>query len=90
MRIGGIREVSQLYAAQSTKPKEKVLERKQDALNLSTQAKDYQYANQLLKDMPAIRTEQVEALRARIHSGNYTVDAKEVAQKMVSQFDMKG
>lgn len=90
MRIGGIREVSQLYTAQSIPPKTEQINRRQDELEISMVAKDYQYAKDLMKQVPEVRTEKVEQLKESIRSGNYSVNARELAEKMVSQLDLRG
>lgn len=89
MRISGIQRVNEIYKAQTTKV-EPNKTAQQDAIMLSNKAKDYQYAFKLAKDAPDVRTDEINKIKERIQTGTYTIDAKEVSEKMMNQFDMKG
>ncbi len=56
---------------------------KSDQVTLSQRALDMQLARKALADVPAIRHEKVQALKARIQAGEYQVDTKEVARKLL-------
>lgn len=59
----------------------------QDAIvNLSTTSKEAQTAREIIASEPDVREDKVSELRKRIESGNYTVDNKAVADKMVNSF----
>ena len=54
-----------------------------DQVALSQKALDMQLARQAISDVPAVRQERVEALKAQIASGDYRVDSREVARKLL-------
>lgn len=54
-----------------------------DQVAFSQRALDMQLARRALADVPPVRQELVQSLKARIEAGNYQVDAREVAQKML-------
>ncbi len=54
-----------------------------DQVALSQKALDMQLARKALADVPAVRQDRVQTLRARIESGEYQVDSKEVARKLL-------
>lgn len=41
-------------------------------------------------EAPEIRKDKVESLKEQIKSGTYNVKSEEVAEKIMSQFDIKG
>ena len=55
-------------------------------VNLSTVSKEVQTAKEIIASEPDVREDKVAELRAKIESGNYTVDNKAVADKMVDSF----
>jgi len=56
-----------------------------DEVVLSTQAQEISQILQSIKKHPEIREEKVAELAERIQSGNYNVDAKEIADKMIGR-----
>ncbi|HQA48356.1 MAG TPA: flagellar biosynthesis anti-sigma factor FlgM [Bacillota bacterium] len=50
---------------------------------MSTNAQDFQVALKALGQVPEIRAEKVEELKAKITSGQYNVDAGEVADSIL-------
>ncbi len=57
---------------------------KSDQVTLSQRAMDMQVARKALADVPAVRQEKVQALKAQVQSGTYQVDSQEVARKLIS------
>ena len=55
-------------------------------VNLSTASKEAQMANEVIASEPDVREDKVAELKERIESGNYTVDNKAVADKIVNSF----
>jgi negative regulator of flagellin synthesis FlgM len=55
-------------------------------VNLSTVSKEVQTAKEIIASEPDVREDKVSELKARIESGNYTIDNKAVADKMVDSF----
>lgn len=63
---------------------------KNDVVSISNRAKDYQLAMKHLKDIPDFRSEKVEEYSEKINSGNYDVNGKDIADKILkSVFDKK-
>jgi flagellar biosynthesis anti-sigma factor FlgM len=60
--------------------------RQDTIVNLSTASKETQMAKKIVASEPDIRADKVSELKAKIESGNYTVDHKAVADKMVGSF----
>lgn len=54
-----------------------------DQVALSQRALDMQLARKALADVPAVRQDKVQTLKARIESGEYQVDSREVARKLL-------
>ena len=63
-----------------------------DRVELSSSSKDVGKIQAILDSTPAVRTEKVQAIRERIEQGEYQVDPKEVADKMIVSLlsDMPG
>jgi negative regulator of flagellin synthesis FlgM len=58
---------------------------KKDEVILSTQAQEFGQIYQAIKAMPEVREDKIRELSERIAQGNYSVDAKEVAEKMLGR-----
>lgn len=75
---------------QQTSNEPKVEEKNQSGqdtiVNLSTASKEAQTAREVIASEPDVREDKVAELKKRIESGNYTVDNKAVADKMVDSF----
>ena len=91
MRINPINRVYEAYRSQSAAPvsKTSTLSGK-DQVELSHTAKEFSSAYKMALEVPDIRQDKVERLKAQISSGTYNVKSEEVAQKMMSQLDIKG
>ncbi|WP_053983197.1 flagellar biosynthesis anti-sigma factor FlgM [Niameybacter massiliensis] len=89
MRVTGINRIGEIYKTQQMKM-EPIKTKKQDEVQLSTLAKDYQYALNAAKKLPDVRQKEVDTIKERISSGTYNVDMQEVSEKIMSRFDMKG
>ena len=55
-------------------------------VNLSTASKEAQTAREVIASEPDVREDKVAELKERIESGNYTIDNKAVADKIVDSF----
>ena len=75
---------------QQTSNEPKVEEKNQSGqdtiVNLSTASKEAQNAKEVIASEPDVREDKVAELKKRIESGNYTVDNKAVADKIVDSF----
>jgi flagellar biosynthesis anti-sigma factor FlgM len=58
---------------------------KKDEVILSTQAQEFGQIFQAIKAMPEVRQNKVAELSGRIAQGDYSVDAKAVADKMLGR-----
>ncbi|MFW5426328.1 MAG: flagellar biosynthesis anti-sigma factor FlgM [Methylophagaceae bacterium] len=54
-----------------------------DTVSLTNEATQLQSIQKTLEDTPIVNSERVEALRAAIADGSYTVDAVELAQNII-------
>ena len=68
------------------KVEEKNLSGQDTIVNLSTASKEAQTAREIIASEPDVREDKVAELRKRIESGNYTIDNKAVADKIVDSF----
>lgn len=55
-------------------------------VHLSQTSKEVQTVNEIISSEPDVREEKVAELKERIESGNYEVDHKAVADKIVDSF----
>ena len=67
---------------------------KKDEVKISREAMDYQLVSKTvktIKELPDVREDKVEALRARIETGNYNIEGREIAEKLLSRsIDKRG
>lgn len=85
-----IQSIMKIYAEQNTSVKSSKTQngkplQKKDEVILSTQAQEFGQIYQAIKAMPEVREEKVRELSERIERGDYSVDAKEVAEKMLGR-----
>jgi negative regulator of flagellin synthesis FlgM len=73
-----------------TSAEQKVEEKSQSGqdtiVNLSTASKEVQTARDIIESEPDVREDKVSEIKKRIESGNYQIDHKTVADKMVDSF----
>lgn len=87
MRIDAFNKISQLYKQNCTKQVEKTSTvTKKDRVEISQLGRDIQVAKQAVAQSPDIREEKVNALKQRIASGNYNINAEEIADKMIENY----
>lgn len=63
---------------------------KMDEVILSTQAQEIGQIHQALKAMPEVREDRVQELSDRVAQGNYSIEAKDVAEKMIGRIMADG
>lgn len=91
MKIDRISSIYQTYKSQSlvnTKKSEETSE--MDEVSLSDTAKDFRSIYKMLGNVPDIRQEKVDTIKKQMDEGSYKVDSAEVAQKILSQYDIRG
>lgn len=59
---------------------------KNDSMEISSQARKATRLKAELKNLPEIREKKVAELKARVDSGEYRVDSKLLAQKLLNTF----
>lgn len=57
----------------------------EDVIDISKDSKKIAEIASAIKNMPDIRAQKVEELRKLIESGNYTVDPRKLAEKIISE-----
>jgi len=70
-------------AQQELRRQEQAQPEAEDKVELSSVAKDLQRAAEIAKATPDVRADKVAALKEKVESGNYEVDSKKVASKMI-------
>ena len=55
-----------------------------DRVNISSGSRDVQKMQEIIQNTPDIRMDKVESLKAQIASGEYNVDPRDVADKMLT------
>lgn len=94
MRIpGDISKITGVYGSQKNIGRVErtgAVASKKDVLSISSEAKDFQAVYKALKEVPDIRREKVSSLEASIGSGKYSVNGRDVAEKVIKGgFDIK-
>mgnify|MGYP001220173117 CR=1 FL=1 len=56
---------------------------KQDEVSISNEAKNFQTITKAVKEAPDVREDRIRELRDRYESGNYKVEGKDVAAKIL-------
>ena len=89
-----IQNIMKIYAdnkpVKSGKPQGNSLTGKMDEVILSPQAKEIGQIYQTLKAMPEVREDKIKEISDRIAQGNYSVEAKDVAEKMIGRIKADG
>lgn len=91
MRIDATNRIYDAYNVQGSLYSKKANQiQSKDEVKFSTQAKDFATCTKLLSQVPDVRSDLVEKLKDKISSGNYNIQAEEIAEKIVSQFSVRG
>ena len=88
MKINNIQagKINQYYKKMQQKQTEKK-QSKDDSTQISAKAKEIMTARAELREMPQIREEKVAALKEKVQSGNYQVDSKKLAAKILNNVE---
>lgn len=81
-----IEKVGEQKASNEPKVGEKNQPQQDTIVNLSTASKEVQTARDIIASEPEVREDKVAELKAKIESGDYTIDYKAVADKIVDSF----
>jgi len=92
MKISGVytpyEVLNTTKAASVEKPKK--TENRRDEVDLSSQAKDYQFLTKILADVPDVREDVVSEVKARYDSADYGVSSDDIALKLVNKWAALG
>lgn len=88
MKINNIQagKINQYYK-QMQQNKTERKQKKDDSAQISAEAKEIMTAKAELKEMPQTREEKVAALKQEVQSGNYQVDSKKLAAKILNNVE---
>lgn len=75
----------QSKTAKNTKTEKQGAFQKKDEVVLSSEGKEFAQILQSVKNLPDIREDKVKEIAQRIDSGNYQVDSKDIAEKIMKQ-----
>ncbi len=78
-------QVMAVYRSQMQKAPEQTETQRKDSLSLSGDAKAVNEVRDLIKFIPEVRKERVDELKKAIETGEYKVDGKQVAEKMLQR-----
>ncbi len=59
---------------------------KKDELSISGKAKDFSIAKQAVRQIPDVRQDKINEIKQKMDSGEYSVKASEVAEKILTAF----
>jgi len=76
-------KIEQYYQQLKQKQNKAAKNSKNDQIAISSQAKGILTAKAELNIRPQIRTEKVADLKAKLENGNYQIDSKKIAEKML-------
>ena len=89
MRIESISQVASLYKTTKTSAKYNVNAASygRDYLSISQTGQDYQIAKQAVAEASDIREDKVAELKAKVNSGNYSVDTADFTKKLLEKYN---
>jgi negative regulator of flagellin synthesis FlgM len=79
--LSGLQDVTKVKKAPKVEPKAD----QQDKVRISTQAKEFQRAYELINKAPDIRADKLAPLEEAIKTGTYNVRGEQVANKLIEQ-----
>ncbi len=85
MKINNFPKVQSLYQSQQKKMEEQKARVQSDQMNISGKAKGLSELVKKLDQLPDVRAEKVAELKEKISEGNYQVDSKAIAKKIISR-----
>jgi negative regulator of flagellin synthesis FlgM len=56
-----------------------------DKISLSGKAKEINELKRLINDLPDMRSDRVDALKKAIDAGNYNIDSRKIAEKILEE-----
>lgn len=89
MKIWGeLPKVNEVYKSSKVNKSEPIsnVRSKKDVISISNIGKDYQVALKAVKDIPDIRADKVDGIKAQYASGSYNVKGQEIADRIINSF----
>lgn len=85
-----VNKAMQIYNKKSTQSMKnsKGVKGPKDELELSNNAKEYQVALKAFKNLPEVRQDLVDDLKAQINQGKYNVSGSEIADKIIQSISI--
>jgi negative regulator of flagellin synthesis FlgM len=78
--LSGLNDVQRV----SSKPKETAAPKgREDQVQISTRAKEFQHLSELVAQTPDVRADKVQKIQAALKSGSYNVRGEQVADKLI-------
>ena len=89
MRIDAYNQVAQLYGIQKNLKTQKAQNAAgpRDQVSISQAGRDYQVAKSAVSEASDIREDKVAELKAKVNSGNYSVDTADFAKKLLEKYN---
>ncbi len=88
MRIESYHKINKLYTSEKTSGvKQNIATSKNDKLEISQTALDYQIAKKAVSEIEDVREELVSKVKNKIESGNYNVSADDFANKVIESYN---
>ncbi len=86
MRIDNVQQVANIYTKDNkvshVEAANKVSQA-QDNIKISETGKDYAFAQKVLKDVPDVRQDKIDAIRSRMENDEYSVSGEDIADKLL-------
>lgn len=88
MRIDAYNQISQVYKTNNSGRVKKTdsAAYSRDEVQISSVGRDYQIAKQAVAEAADIREDKVAELKAKVQSGNYSVDTADFASKLMENY----
>lgn len=88
MRIESYHKINKLYTSEKTSGvKQNIATSKNDKLEISQTALEYQIAKKAVSEIEDVREELVSKVKNKIESGNYNVSADDFANKVIESYN---
>ena len=89
MRIDAYNQVAQLYGIQKNLKTQKAQNAAgpRDQVSISQAGRDYQVAKSAVSEASDIREDKVAELKAKVNSGNYSVDTADFTKKLLEKYN---
>lgn len=91
MRINQVQleKLQKIYQQHGEKTRNHSQDIQQDKMDISSQSRLLKEIQTGLEEASAVRDQKVEVLKGQIESGNYRVNSRELASKILNEIDRK-